>query len=53
MLKFTISEKSNIEFDISIFEIDKQKNLVNITKIAKYFNKRVNDWRQLPSTKDS
>ena len=51
MLKFTISEKSNIEFDISIFEIDKQKNLVNITKIAKYFNKRVNDWRQLPSTK--
>lgn len=37
-------------FDISLFEIDKTKNLVNLTKIANYFNKRVSKWRELPST---
>ena len=46
-----ISIKNNNDFDISIFEIDKQKNLVNITKIAKAFNKKVNDWLRLTTTK--
>lgn len=31
-------------FDISLFEIDKEKNLVNLTKIANHFGKRVNKW---------
>ena len=38
-------------FDISLFEIDKEKNLVNLTKIANYFGKRVNKWTELPTTK--
>lgn len=38
-------------FDSSIFEIDKEKGLVNITKIAKTFGKEVKVWNQRPSTK--
>lgn len=37
-------------FDISLFEIDQDKNLVNLTKIANHFDKRVSKWRELPST---
>jgi hypothetical protein len=47
-------DKNNFEevkiFDISLFEIDQDKNLVNLTKIANHFNKRVNDWKSLPAT---
>ena len=37
-------------FDISMFEIDQESQLVNITKIAKVFGKNVNDWTRLAST---
>lgn len=37
-------------FDVSIFEIDKAKNLVNLTKLAKCFNKDINQWKRLPNT---
>jgi phage antirepressor YoqD-like protein len=40
------------QFDISIFEIDKTKNMVNLTKLAKCFNKDVNQWKRLPNTVD-
>lgn len=40
----------NQDFSPSIFEIDKEKGLVNLTKIAKHFDKRVNDWAVLSST---
>lgn len=38
-------------FDISIFEIDKEKGMVNLTKIAKHFGKEVRRWLANPSTK--
>ena len=41
-----------IEFDISFLEIDKEKNMVNITKIGKPFGKRVNNWRNTDNTKE-
>jgi hypothetical protein len=41
---------NNDTFDVSIFEIDKAKNLVNLTKLAKCFNKDVNQWKRLPNT---
>ncbi len=37
-------------FDISMFEIEQDTQLVNITKIAKVFGKNVNDWTRLTST---
>ena len=39
-------------FDISIFEIDQEKGMVNLTKIAKYFNKEVSNWLKSKSTKE-
>ena len=48
MTKSIITTKA---FDISIFEIDQEKGMVNLTKIADYFGKRVSDWRQKGSTK--
>jgi len=47
---FDISDIEEPNFDISLFEIDKEKNLVNLTKIAKYFDKDVFDWKRLPAT---
>jgi phage antirepressor YoqD-like protein len=37
-------------FDPSLFQIDKEKGLVNLTKIANHFDKRVAKWKELPST---
>ena len=37
-------------FDLSIFEIDQEKGMVNLTKIADHFGKRVSDWKKLSST---
>jgi hypothetical protein len=37
-------------FDISMFEVDKEKGLVNLTKIAQYFGKDIFDWKRLPNT---
>jgi len=37
-------------FDVSLFEIDKEKGLVNLTKIAKHFDKDIFDWKRLPAT---
>jgi phage antirepressor YoqD-like protein len=37
-------------FDVSMFDIDQEKQLVNITKIAKFFGKEVSKWNELPST---
>lgn len=44
-------EKKVSFFDISIFEIDKEKQLVNLTKICQYFGKNINQWKRLPNTK--
>lgn len=38
------------KFDLSLFEIDPEKGLVNLTRIAKAVGKRVDAWRQLTST---
>jgi hypothetical protein len=38
------------QFDPSLFQIDKEKGLVNLTKIANHFDKRVAKWKELPST---
>ena len=40
---------AEIIWDISIFEIDKNKGMVNLTKIAKHFGKKVYDWKRLPN----
>jgi hypothetical protein len=45
----TTTEITN--FDISIFEIDKEKGMVNLTKIANHFGKEVFDWKRLANTK--
>lgn len=39
-------------FDVAIFEIDPIKQMVNLTKIAKYFNKNIGHWLANQSTKD-
>src|SRR5574343_1525865 len=44
------NQVDNQNFDISIFEIDKEKGLVNLTKIAKYFGKELRAWKQNPGT---
>ncbi len=37
-------------FDISMFEIEQETQMVNITKIAKVFGKNVNDWSKTAQT---
>lgn len=39
-------------YSLSILEVDTQKQMVNITKIAKSFNKEVGSWLRNQSTKD-
>lgn len=41
---------SEESFDISMFEIDKETQMVNITKIAQFFGKNVNDWYKTAQT---
>ena len=48
-MKNNIQEYSS--FDLSIFEIDQEKGMVNLTKIADHFGKRIFDWKRLPGTK--
>lgn len=40
------------QWDISIFEIDKNKGMVNLTKIAKHFNVETKEWKKLKGTQD-
>jgi phage antirepressor YoqD-like protein len=44
-------QNSTSNFDISIFEIDKKKKMVNLTKMAEHFGKEIRMWYRLPSTK--
>jgi phage antirepressor YoqD-like protein len=37
-------------FDPSIFEIDQEKGMVNLTRIAQHFGKNVNDWTRNKNT---
>jgi phage antirepressor YoqD-like protein len=37
-------------FDASIFEIDQERGMVNLTRIAKYFKANVNDWTRTKGT---
>lgn len=37
-------------FDASIFEIDQEKGMVNLTRIAKHFGKSVKDWTRNKNT---
>lgn len=51
MFEFESSNQTEMgNFDISIFEIDQEKGLVNLTKIAEHFSKKVFDWKRLPAT---
>jgi len=45
-----IVSKSEELFDIAMFEVEKETQLVNITKIAKVFGKNVNDWSKTAQT---
>jgi hypothetical protein len=49
----SITKKSScqVNFDLSIFEVDQTKGMVNLTKIAEHFGKKVIDWKRLPNTK--
>ena len=49
MTKSIITTKA---FDISIFEIDQEKGMVNLTKIAAHFNKEVSNWLKSKATKE-
>lgn len=40
--------QDSTNFDMSIFEVVDGK--VNLTKICKYFNKDINEWKRLPNT---
>ncbi len=54
MNKFTISLKNgqDVDLDMSIFEIDEKKGLVNLTKIAKACGKQVRTWSETDQTKE-
>ena len=39
-------------FDVSMFEIDKEKGMINLTKIAKAFEKRLDVWLKSQSTQE-
>ena len=53
MEKFEIELKNGtaVALDMSIFEIDQDKGLVHLTKIAKACGRETNDWSRLESTK--
>ena len=46
----TSQTELNNSFDISIFEIDKEKQLINLTKICQHFDRRIAKWKELPTT---
>ena len=55
MINEVIIQNKNGEqvlLDASIFEIDGEKGMVNLTKIAQACGKRVNHWLELSSTKE-
>ena len=54
MQKFVIETKTgkNIELDMSIFEVDKEKGMVNLTKIAKACDVRLDVWLKANKTQD-
>ena len=43
---------NNSLFDTSVFEIDEAKGMVNLTRIAKAFDKRIDAWKALQATKE-
>ena len=48
----TIQNPTQPTFDLSIFEIDQEKQMVNLTKMAERFGKDVKRWSQLKQTQD-
>lgn len=51
MTQISVSVKGQeVVLDSSIFMIDEDKNMVNLTKIAKACGKEMKDWLRLPST---
>lgn len=52
MDKFEISLRSGdvVELDMSIFEVDSEKQMVNLTKIAKACGARLQEWKESPKT---
>lgn len=54
MEKFEIILKNGEkkELDMSIFSVDNDKQMVNITTIAKACGREISDWLRLPSTKE-
>lgn len=51
--KITLKSGDVVDLDMSIFEIDSEKQMVNLTKIAKSCGKNVGDWTRLDSTKEA
>jgi len=47
-----LRDGTSTTLDMSIFNIDKNNGMVNITKIAKACGKRANDWLSLSQTKE-
>lgn len=45
------TSKHTTPFDISVFEVDKETQMVNATKMCQSFSKDINQWRRLPNTK--
>lgn len=43
---------NNTLFDVSLFEIDEAKGMVNLTRIAKAFGKNVSEWSRLKGTQE-
>jgi hypothetical protein len=53
--KFNVTLKSGVvaELDMSIFDVDTTKGMVNLTKIAKACERELSDWLRLSSVKES
>jgi hypothetical protein len=54
MQKFVIETKTGniVELDMSIFEVDKEKGMVNLTKIAKTCERELSDWLRADKTRE-
>lgn len=46
------STHDKVQFDISIFEIDNDKQMVNLTRMAEHFGKNIKLWTRLKQTKN-
>ena len=52
-IEIELKNGNSIEVDISIFEIDEEKGMVNLTKMGKPFGKEIRKWWSLETSKKS